>query len=65
MTLSVGIFWNTATTVVTRVVKASTPPALDFHLKKSGESMQQMERATYDACTSMEQVAASLGLRTK
>lgn len=65
MTLSVGIFYNTATTVITRVVKADTPAALNYHAKKLGESLSQMERATYDACTSMEQVAASLGLRTK
>jgi hypothetical protein len=65
MTVSVGVFFNNSTTVITRVVKADTVPGLGNHSKKTGEGLSTMERVTYDTMTSMEAVANYLGLRTK
>lgn len=65
MTVSVGIFYNKATTVMTTIVKADSVGGLDRHVPTINEGISLMERATYDTMRSRTDIAAYLGLRAK
>lgn len=65
MTVSVAIFYNKATTVITTIVKADTVAGLDYHVPTINEGVTKMERANYDTMRGRNEVAAYTGLRAK